>query len=44
MRGQGGSIANVVITDTSSPISRVANGMDILDSTGQVVIPVECLS
>jgi hypothetical protein len=41
VRGQAGSIANVVITDTSSPISRVANGMDILDSTGQVVIPVD---
>ncbi|HEY5224284.1 MAG TPA: hypothetical protein VIJ18_14705 [Microbacteriaceae bacterium] len=41
VRGQSGSIANVVITDGSVPIARDANGMDMVDSTGVVVIPVD---
>jgi hypothetical protein len=39
--GQVGSIATVVITDGGLPLPNVANGMDMLDSTGSVVIPVD---
>jgi len=39
--GQAGSIANVVITDGSTPIARVSNGMDFVGANGSVVIPVD---
>ena len=38
VRGQAGSIASVVVTDSAG---NVANGMDIIDSTGTVLIPVD---
>jgi hypothetical protein len=41
VNGQAGSIANVVITDGSTPIARVSNGMDFVGANGAVVIPVD---
>lgn len=38
--GQVGSIADVVVTDNGSVIPNVANGMDIVGSSGSVVIPI----
>ena len=39
--GQVGSIANVVITDGGVPIANQANGMDMIGTTGSVVIEVD---
>ncbi|HET7466406.1 MAG TPA: hypothetical protein VFL29_07050 [Candidatus Dormibacteraeota bacterium] len=39
--GQAGSIANVVITDGGLPLPNVANGMDMIGSTGTLSLPVD---
>jgi hypothetical protein len=39
--GDVGSIANVLITDGTIGIPRVANGMDVIGSTGTVFIPID---
>ncbi len=37
--GQVGSIANVVMTDAGTPLPNVANGMDVIGSTGTLSLP-----
>jgi hypothetical protein len=39
--GQVGSIANVVMTDSGLPLPNVANGMDMVGSTGTLSLPVD---
>src|SRR5260370_27695382 len=39
--GQVGSIANVVMTDAGTPLPNVANGMDVIGSTGTLSLPVD---
>jgi hypothetical protein len=39
--GQVGSIANVVLTDGGLPLPNVANGMDMIGTTGSITIPID---
>jgi hypothetical protein len=39
--GQAGSIANVTITDSRTPVAELSNGMDFVGSNGSVVVPVD---
>jgi hypothetical protein len=39
--GQVGSIANVVLSDGGTPLPNVANGMDMIGSSGSVAIPID---
>jgi hypothetical protein len=39
--GQVGAIANVVITDSATPVPGNANGMDVVGSGGSVLIPID---
>jgi hypothetical protein len=41
VNGQAGAIANVVMTDIGTPLPNVANGMDVVGTSGSVVIPVD---
>jgi len=39
--GQVGAIATVVLTDSGLPVPNVANGMDVIGSTGSLAIPID---